>query len=89
MFVSHLNSQPIDENDLADAIAATFSKRKTEIPTKAPVGLTDQFSADPQKAQQWVTYTASIGLEGLSLENAIDLIWTRLAPGCARLQVTA
>ena len=34
-----LNSQPIDENDLADAVATTFSRRETEIPTTVPAGL--------------------------------------------------
>ena len=81
-----LNSQPIDENELADAIAATFSRRETQIPTSVPAGLTDQFSADPQKTQQWATYAASIGLEGLTLDDAIDLIWAKLAPACDRLR---
>lgn len=80
-----LNSQAIEEEELADAIAATFSRRETEVPTTIPVGLSDQFSADPQKAQQWATYTASIGLEGLSLDDAIDLVWTNMAPACEQL----
>jgi len=80
-----LNSQRIDENELVDAISATFSRRDTEIPTAVPAGLTDQFSTDPQKTQQWATYAASIGLEGLSLDDAIDLVWTTLAPACERL----
>lgn len=61
-----LNSQPIDENDLADAVATTFSRRETEIPTTVPAGLSDEFSTYPQKTQQWATYAASIDLEGLS-----------------------
>ncbi len=81
-----LNSQRMDENELADAIAATFSRRETEIPTAVPAGLTDQFSADPQKAQQWATYAASIGLEGLSLHDAIDFVRTNMAPACERLR---
>jgi hypothetical protein len=81
-----LNSQAIEEAQLADAIAATFSRRETEVPTTIPVGLSDQFSADPQKAQQWAIYTASIGLEGLSLDEAIDLVWTNLALACERLR---
>jgi len=80
-----LNSQAIEASELADAIAATFSRRETDVPSTVPAGLTDAFSADPLKTQQWATYTASIGLEGLSLENAIDFIWTNLAPACERL----
>ena len=81
-----LHSQPIAENELADAIAATFTRRKTQIPTSVPAGLTEQFSADQQKAQQWATYASSIGLEGLTLNEAIDLVWTKLAPACERLR---
>lgn len=81
-----LNSQRIDEKELADAIAATFSRRETEIPTTVPAGLTGQFSVDPQKTQQWATYTASIGLEGLSLDDAINFVWANLAPVCERLR---
>lgn len=80
-----LNSQEIEASELADAIAATFSRRETEVPSTVPAGLTDAFSADPLKTQQWAKYAASISLEGLSLENAIDLIWTNLAPACERL----
>lgn len=81
-----LNSQPINENVLADAIAATFTRRMTQIPTSVPAGLTEQFSADQQKTQQWATYASSIGLEGLTLDDAIDLVWTILAPVCERLR---
>lgn len=80
-----LNSQRIGEDELADAIAATFSRRQTEIPTTVPAGLTDQFSEDSQKTQQWATYAASIGLDGLSLYDAIDFVRTNLAPACERL----
>lgn len=80
-----LNSQAIETSELADAIAATFSRRETDVPSTVPAGLTDAFSADPLKTQQWATYAESIGLEGLSLENTIDLIWTKLAPACERL----
>ncbi|WP_405226803.1 nucleotidyl transferase AbiEii/AbiGii toxin family protein [Lentisalinibacter sediminis] len=81
-----LNSQSIDAKELADAIAATFSRRETEIPATVPAGLSDQFLTEPRKAQQWAAYAASIGVEGLSLEHAIDLIWTRLAPACELLK---
>ena len=81
-----LNSQAIETDELAEAIAATFSRRETDVPPTVPAGLTDAFSADPLKTQQWATYTASIDLEGLPLEKAIDLIWINLAPACERLQ---
>jgi len=80
-----LNSQPIEESELDEAIRATFARRETEIPAETPAGLTRQFSTDLLKVQQWSAYTASIGLEGLPLENATDSIWTVLGPACERL----
>lgn len=80
-----LNSQSIEESELAEAIAATFSRRETEVPSTVPAGLSNEFSDEPQKLQQWRSYSASIGLEGLSLEKAIDLIWISLTPACERL----
>jgi predicted nucleotidyltransferase component of viral defense system len=81
-----LSSQVLDESELADAIAATFSRRQTEMPTTVPAGLTVEFTADPQKVQQWGTYTASIGLKGLTLETAVEIIRPHLAAACERLR---
>jgi predicted nucleotidyltransferase component of viral defense system len=39
---------------LARAIAATFTRRKTEIPSELPDALTPAFAADTTKVQQWV-----------------------------------
>ena len=80
-----LNTLSIAEKDIDDAIRRTFERRETDVPVGSPVGLTSQFSVDPLKVQQWAAYTASIGLEGLSLENATDSIWTVLGPACERL----
>jgi hypothetical protein len=80
-----LNTLSIAEKDIDDAILRTFERRETDVPVGTPAGLTKQFSVDPLKVQQWAAYTASIGLEGLSLENATDSIWTVLGPACERL----
>lgn len=80
-----LGSQLIEESELDEAIRATFERRETDVPAETPAGLTRQFSTDRLKVQQWFAYTASIGLENLSLENATDLIWTILGPACERL----
>lgn len=75
----------IAEKDVDDAVLRTFERRETDVPVGTPAGLTRQFSVDPLKVQQWAAYTASIGLEGLLLENATDSIWTVLGPACERL----
>ncbi len=35
-----LNSQPIEESELDEAIRATFARRETDIPAETPTGLT-------------------------------------------------
>lgn len=80
-----LKTLSIAGKDIDDAILGTFERRETDVPLGTPAGLTRQFSVDPLKIQQWAAYTASIGLEGLSLENATESIWTVLGPACERL----
>lgn len=41
---------------LAAAMAATFRQRGTPLPTTAPPGLTENFSADPTKQAQWKAF---------------------------------
>jgi hypothetical protein len=43
----------IDRHLLARAIAATFARRRTEIPDTLPQGLIGDFAADPAKRAQW------------------------------------
>jgi predicted nucleotidyltransferase component of viral defense system len=41
---------------LSNAFISTFGRRRTEIPTTTPVGLSPQFAADPMKAAQWKAF---------------------------------
>ncbi|WP_085338511.1 nucleotidyl transferase AbiEii/AbiGii toxin family protein [Aquidulcibacter paucihalophilus] len=75
----------IEPAALDSAIFATFERRKTGLPTLVPPGLAQTFFDDPQKKQQWVTYAASIGLDGVSLEHVVSSIWAYLGPSCDRL----
>lgn len=45
---------------LPRAIAATFQRRTTEIPTEVPDGLSDAFSGDPAKLEQWKAFGRNI-----------------------------
>jgi len=49
---------------LAQAIKATFDRRKTAIPRDVPVGLCDEFSLDEEKNNQWKAFLNRIGLSG-------------------------
>nr|WP_275897808.1 nucleotidyl transferase AbiEii/AbiGii toxin family protein [Pseudotabrizicola algicola] len=42
----------IDMKDLADAILGTFERRNTLVPATCPVGLSAEFTADPDKMTQ-------------------------------------
>ncbi|MFT5097927.1 MAG: hypothetical protein ACI9HY_000033 [Planctomycetaceae bacterium] len=53
-----LKSLRIAESDLVEAISATFQRRETEIPSQRPEGLSEAFTADPQKSTQWLTFQA-------------------------------
>lgn len=43
----------LDAQQLADAVAATFARRGTAVPTGMPLGLTEAFAHDPAKLAQW------------------------------------
>jgi predicted nucleotidyltransferase component of viral defense system len=48
---------------LIDAIKSTFKRRGTEVPSGAPLALTDEFSRDSQKAKQWQAFLKKSGLD--------------------------
>jgi predicted nucleotidyltransferase component of viral defense system len=48
---------------LARAIAATFARRHTEIPTDLPDALTPDFATDPSKVQQWAAFLANVATQ--------------------------
>lgn len=48
---------------LVQAIKATFMRRKTEIPIKPPLALTDEFGRDEMKSVQWKAFVRKSGLE--------------------------
>ena len=53
---------------LSKAIAATFSRRATEVPKSPPLALTSEFSTDEQKAAQWKAFCKKTGLDVGELE---------------------
>jgi hypothetical protein len=76
----------LDEQQLAQAITATFGRRRTAIPTSMPLGLTDEFALDPLKQAQWKAFLVKNRLEAPALEQvvtdvrrfvAVPLEWAR------------
>ena len=86
----------LEATTLAGAIAATFARRDTAIPTQLPLPLTPEFAKAPAKQQQWTAFLTRNRLKKTTLEEAISrlrlLLWlpTELAvsgaPSPARWQ---
>jgi predicted nucleotidyltransferase component of viral defense system len=74
--------------DLDAAIAATFERRKTIIPTDRPEALSSVFVDDPAKQRQWRNYAASLGLEAVTLAEVVEAVWELVGPSCMRLTST-
>jgi hypothetical protein len=60
-------------NALGRAIAATFARRKTEVPAQRPDALSRAFAEDPLKQRQWDAFLQDVTVKSLgSLANVID-----------------
>lgn len=71
----------LDDALLATAIRATFERRRTPIPSSVPLGLTDEFGADPAKQRQWVGFLQRADLP--STHELLEVVRTlrgRLVP---------
>lgn len=74
--------------DLDAAIAATFERRKTVIPSDRPEGLSRAFVEDAAKQRQWRNYADSLGLDAVTLDEVVGSIWELVGPSCMRLTST-
>jgi hypothetical protein len=70
-------------DSLARAIAATFARRKTEIPSTPPDALTPAFAEDAAKIQQWNSFIAEVAPPPGSLASVIDDLAQFLMPHAA------
>jgi len=60
-----------DEQTLAAAIAATFTRRATTISEDLPSGLSDEFASDSGKLTQWTAYLGKNRLEAPTLDETV------------------
>ena len=64
-----------DGDLLVRAIRATFGRRKTELPTELPIGLTPAFAADPTKRSQWTAFVRKTGAQDAGdLQTVVEQI---------------
>ncbi|MDF1667892.1 MAG: nucleotidyl transferase AbiEii/AbiGii toxin family protein [Planctomycetota bacterium] len=73
---------PFDASSLGTALRSTFERRRTEIPTKEPLALTPDFTADSAKISQWKGFLKrhELGEENRSLEEVANVISEFLYP---------
>lgn len=69
-----------DDDRLARAIAATFQRRGTEIPTELPDALTPAFADDRQKQRQWHTFVENVALDPGSLADVTTKVAEFIMP---------
>jgi predicted nucleotidyltransferase component of viral defense system len=74
---------------LARAIAATFARRKTEIPSELPDALTPAFAADLAKVQQWNAFVADVAFQPGSLAEVVKDLSAFLMPHAAAARARA
>lgn len=74
-----LREGKIDPARLAQAIGATFARRKTELPKAALQGLSHEFAADPAKQTQWTQFLAKNRLKAPPLGDVVADIRHRIA----------
>ena len=66
---------------IVSAVSATFERRKTQLPTDLPIGLTATFAADPTKIAQWTAFLRKAGArEVLELAEAVSEITGFVGP---------
>jgi hypothetical protein len=73
-----------DDDRLARAIAATFARRGTDIPTEPPDALTPSFAADEQKQQQWHAFIAGVAINPGELAEVTTELASFLMPRSMR-----
>jgi len=68
---------------LARAIAATFARRKTDIPSEPPDALSPAFAEDIAKVRQWNSFVDNVAIQSASLAEVVADLAAFLMPHAA------
>ena len=69
-----------NRKSLAQAIAATFNRRGTEIPAQRPDALTQSFGLEPVKVDQWRSFTENLTVTPPGLATVVKELSAFLMP---------
>jgi len=75
-----LDRESLNMNTLAQAIAATFRRRGMAVPTDLPMGLSDEFAADPSRQALWTAFVSKNDLAMIPLADVVARIRSALEP---------
>ena len=75
-----LDRESLNMNTLAQAISATFTRRGMAVPTDLPMGLSDEFAADPSRQALWAAFIRKNDLAMIPLADVVTRIRTALEP---------
>jgi hypothetical protein len=69
-----LEREALDPATLAAAIAATFTRRGTALPTALPIGLSDEFANDKSRQALWVAFLKKNALPAVPLTSVVTTL---------------
>ena len=75
-----LDREVLEAETLASAIAATFSRRSSTVPTELPIGLSDEFASDASRQALWATFLKKNGLAAMPLGDVVSALRAKLQP---------
>jgi Nucleotidyl transferase AbiEii toxin, Type IV TA system len=75
-----LEREDLDDDMLANAIAATFMRRGMAVPGSLPVGLSDEYANDPSRQALWHAFLKKNDMPSRPLVDVVVLLRGRLGP---------
>ena len=75
-----LEREALDPVTLAAAIAATFARRGTALPTDTPMGLSDEFAHDASRQALWAAFLKKNALQAALLPTVVAVLRAALMP---------
>ena len=84
-----LEREVLDPATLAAAIAATFTRRGTALPTALPIGLSDEFANDQSRQALWVAFLKKNALPAVPLTSVVTTLRATLQPALRQATSTS
>ena len=79
-----LDREVLEADTLASAIAATFIRRGTPLPTELPIGLSDEFANDASRQALWAAFLRKNALATIPLNEVVGALRAKLQPALTR-----